>query len=189
MGAATAGYVDRQAANLVVRLLEVVCLPESQLSEVKHSHPLQGVLDLELFRPLLAPGERSAVFALQSRSALRYRDDLALHFFYLNVGRDVHPWLARVEIPAWVARNPQMLDDLHAVLVQQCLILGSRPYPYLLHRAHEAAVVTFEEKDQVTQMIALELRARGVEVGEISNKQSAKIAGGKTRYSSGGRSI
>jgi hypothetical protein len=88
-----------------------------------------------------------------------------------------------------VARNPQMLDDLHAVLVQQCLILGSRPYPYLLHRAHEAAVVTFEEKDQVTQMIALELRVRGVEVGEISNKQSAKIAGGKTRYSSGGRSI
>jgi hypothetical protein len=46
-----------------------------------------------------------------------------------------------------------------------------------------------EEKDQVTQMIALELRRRGVEVGEISHKQSAKIAGGKTRYTSGGRSI
>jgi hypothetical protein len=189
LGAAIAGYVDKPYANLIVRLLEVASLPESQLSEVKHSHPLLGVLDLELFRPLLAPGERSAVFALQSRSALRYRDDLALHFFYLNVGRDGHPWLARVEIPAWVARDHQMLDDLHAVLVQQCRILGSRPYPYLLHRAHEAAVVTLEEKDQITQMIALELRRRGVEVGEISHKQSAKIAGGKTRYKSGGRSI
>jgi hypothetical protein len=188
-GAATAGYVDKPYANLVVRLLEVASLPESQLPEVKNSHPLLGVLDLELFRDLLAPGDRSAVFALQSRSAQRYRDDLALHFFYLNVGRDGHSWLARVEIPAWVARDCRMLDDLHAVLVQQCRILGSRPYPYLLHRAHEAAVVTLEEKDQVTQMIALELRRRGVEVGEISHKQSAKIAGGKTRYTSGGRSV
>jgi hypothetical protein len=188
LGATTAGYVDKPYANLVVRLLEVASLPENQLAEVKHSHPLQGVLDLDLFRPLLAPGERSAVFALQSRSARRYRDDLALHFFYLNVGRDGHPWLARVEIPAWVARNRKMLDDLHAVLIQQCRILANRPFPYLLHRAHEAAVVTIEEKDQVTQMISLELRRRGVEVGEISHKQSAKIAGGKTRYTRGGRS-
>jgi hypothetical protein len=112
-----------------------------------------------------------------------------LHFFYLNVGRDEHPYLVRVEIPIWVARDRQMLDNLHAVLVQQCRILGSRPYPYLLHRAHEAAVVTLEEKDQVTQMIALELRRRGVEVGEISHKQSAKIAGGKTRYTRGGKSV
>jgi hypothetical protein len=186
-GAATAGYVDKPFANLVVRLLEVASIPESQLPEVKNNHPLQGVLDQELFRDLLAPGDRSAVFALQSRSAQRYRDDLALHFFYLNVGREGHPWLARVEIPAWVAQAPQMLSELHAVLVQQCRILGSRPYPYLLHRAHEAAVVTLAEKDQVTQMIALELRRRGVNLGEISHKQSAKIAGGKTRYTSGGK--
>lgn len=188
-GAATAGYVDKPFANLVVRLLEVASLPESRLSEVKNSHPLQGVVDLELFRELLAPGERSAVFALQSRSAQRYRDELALHFFYLNVGRKDHPWLARVEIPAWVAQDGRMLDDLHAVLIQQCRILGSRPYPYLLHRAHEAAVVTLQEKDQVTQMIALELRRRGVEVGEISHKQSAKIAGGRIRYTRGGKSL
>ena len=179
LGAATAGYVDKPYANLVVRLLEVASLSESELAGVKHSHPFQGVLDQELFRPLLAPGERSAVFALQSRSAQRYLADLALHFFYLNVGRDERPWLARVEIPAWVARDQQLLDSLHAVLVQQCRILGSRPYPYLLHRAHEAAVVTLEEKDQITQMIALELRRRGVEVGEVSHKQSAKMAGGK----------
>lgn len=189
LNAATAGYVDKPFANLVVRLLEVASLPEDQLAGVKNSHPLQGVLDLELYRDLLAPGERSAVFALQSRSAQRYRDDLALHFFYLNVGREAHPWLARVEIPAWVAQNRRMLDDLHAVLVQQCRILGNRPFPYLLHRAHEAAVVTLAEKEQVTQMIALELRNRGVEVGEISSKQSAKNSGGRSRYPRGGKAI
>ena len=53
------------------------------------------------------------------------------------------------------------LDSLQAVLVDQCRILGTRPYPYLLHRAHETAVVSLEEKEQVTQMIVLELRNAG----------------------------
>jgi len=75
-----------------------------------------------------------------------------------------------------------MLDNLHAVLVHQCRMMGSRPYPYLLHRAHEAAVVSLQEKEQVTQMIALELRKRGVIVGEQSYKQAAKDSAARTRY-------
>ena len=179
---ATAGYVDKPAANLVVRLLEIALLPRDQLADAKKYNPLRGVMDIDLYRQLLGPGERSAVFAIQSRSAQHYRDQLALHFFYLNVGRADHPWLARVEIPAWVAGSREKLDALHAVLVGQCRIMGSRPYPYLLHRAHEAAVVTQEEKEQVSQMIALELRQREVEVGEISYKQSAKDLAGRTSY-------
>jgi hypothetical protein len=182
MGAATAGYVDKPAANLVVRLLEVAMLAESQLPEIRRAFPLRGVIDAHLFRRILDAGERSAVFALQSGSAGDYRDELALHFFYLNVGRPGHPWLARVEIPAWVAADARMLDDLHAVLVQQCRLMGGRAYPYLLHRAHEAAVVTLQEKEQVTAMIAQELRRRGVEVGEVSHKQSAKDLPGRTGY-------
>ena len=110
----------------------------------------------------LPPGARSAIFALQSGSAENYTGQLALHFFYLNAGTEHHPWLARVEIPAWVAWSQPSVDALQAVLVAQCRILGSRPYPYLLHRAHETALVKMEEKEQVTQMIALELRRRGL---------------------------
>jgi hypothetical protein len=62
-------------------------------------------------------------------------------------------------------------------------MMGSRPYPYLLHRAHETAVVTLDDREQVTQMIALELRRRHVEVGEVSQKQGSKDLGGRTRYS------
>ena len=180
----TAGYVDKPAANLLVRLLEVARQPEDKLAEIKGSYPLRGVTDRDLFWGLLQPGERSAVFGMQSKSAAQYRGVLGLHFFYLNVGRAGHPWLARVEAPAWVVETPGMLDQLHAVLVNQCRIMGSRPYPYLLHRAHEAALVTLAEKEQVTQMIVMELRKRGVEVGETSYKQSAKdLDGQKTRYS------
>jgi hypothetical protein len=181
MEAITAGYVDKPAANLVVRLLEVAWAVPEDLANIRRYQPLRGVTDKVLFRDLLAPGERSAVFALQSQSARSYPGLLALHFFYLNVGRPGRPWLARVEIPAWVAETPQALDALHAVLIDQCRIMGTRPYPYLLHRAHETAVVSLDERDQVTQMIIMELRQRGVSIEGPSHKQFAKDQPGRTR--------
>ena len=180
LGAATAGYVDKPGAGLVTRTLEVVLTPEEQLKNIKHFHPLRGVTDLYLYRQLLQAGERSAVFALQSQSARQYKDALSLHFFYLNVGVEAKPWLARVEIPQWVAASPALLDQLHAVLVAQCSILGGWRYPYVLHRAHEVALVKLEEHDQVTQMILAELRRRGVPVGDKSQKQSVKNLPGRT---------
>ncbi len=178
----TAGYVDKPSANLVVRTLEVAMTPQTELLEIKNLHPLRGVTDIALYRDILESGERSPVFALQSQSAKSYKGPLALHFFYLNVGQPGRPYLARVEIPAWVAENPESLDVLHAALIDQCRVMGVRPYPYLLHRAHETAVVKLQEKEQVALMIAQELRERGLTVGERSSKQSAKQAAGRARY-------
>ncbi len=176
IGASAAGYIDRPRGDLLVRLLEIATLPNDELDKAGREHrPYRGIADADLFYFLLKPGERSAVFGIQSRNADKYTAELALHFFYLNVGRDEkHPYPVRVEIPAWVANDSQKLDDLHAILVQQCQILGSRTYPYLLHRSHEVAVVTQDEKKQVESMIALELRRRGVEFGGESQKQGTK---------------
>jgi hypothetical protein len=182
MGATTAGYVDKPGADLVVRLLEVASAPDDTLNNIRTHRPLRGVRDIDLYGKIVQPGCRSAVFHMQSKSMENYPGELAIHFFYLNVGREEHPKMARVEIPAWVAQNPEMLDDLHAVLVNQCRILGARSYPYLLHRAHEAAVVTLEEQEQVTRMILMELRRRGVNVGESSEKQAVKNLQPRTRY-------
>jgi hypothetical protein len=178
----TAGYVDKPGANLVVRLLEVAMTAEPDLPQIRKLHPLRGVIDADLYKGLLQPGERSALFAIQSQSARNYKGALALHFFYFNAGRAGHPWLARVEIPAWVAESPEMLNGLHSVLVNQCLMMGARPYPYLLHRAHETAVVSQQEQEQVTQMIVLELHRRGIPVEGTSYKQAAKDLPGRTRY-------
>lgn len=178
----TGGYVDKPAANLLVRSLEVAMTPQAELADIKKLQPLRGVTDLSIFKELLAAGERSAVFAIQSQSAKSYQDGLKLHFFYLNVGRAERSYVARVEIPAWVAEDKGNLDNLHAVLIEQCRVMGARPYPYLLHRAHETAVVNLPEKEQVTAMITQELRRRGLTVGDLSNKQSAKQAEGRGRY-------
>jgi hypothetical protein len=175
-----AGYVDKPGADLVVRALEIALQPEGQLKDIRGQHPLRGVTDRWLYAGILKAGQRSAVFGMQSGSRLHYTGDLALHFFYLNVGDGKHPSLVRVEIPKWVADDMEQLNLLHFVLLQQCQVMGSRPYPYILHRAHEIAVVKFEEKQQVEQLLALELRRAGGEVGEISAKQSAKDLSGRT---------
>ena len=177
-GVVTAGYVEKPSADLVVRLLEIATADEEQIRKLRDFHPLRGVSDRWLYgerdNPLLPPGHRSAVFGLQSGSEKKYKGALSLHFFYLNVGTVGHPWPVRIEIPRWVAEDQKKLDLLHCVLIEQCKMMGSRPYPYLLHRAHETALVRYEEKGQIEQLLVLELRRIRAEVGDGSHKSSAK---------------
>ena len=185
-GVINAGYVDKPSADLVVRLLELTMADNEQMKRLREFHPLRGVSDRWLFgereNPLLPPSHRSAVFGIQSGSEKNYTGVLSLHFFYLNVGTDGHPWPARVEIPKWVADDKDKLNLLHAVLVEQCRVMGSKPYPYLLHRAHETALVKHEEKEQIEQMLTQELRSQNEEVDEASNKGSAKELPGKASF-------
>jgi hypothetical protein len=180
----TAGYVDKPHSDLVNHMLRLALekLPISGSSlptEIKNLR----VPDACLFSDLLSdPGDRSAVFAIQSQWARHFKDGLRLCFFYLNVGRPQKPSLARVELPAWCSEKPRLLDNLHAAIFRQCEILGTRPYPYILYRAHELAVVTFEETAQLENMLAGELQARGMDAGVKSNKQSAKDLPGRGRY-------
>lgn len=176
-----AGYVDKPGADLLVRTLEIATLTDEQMKDIRKQHPLRGVSDRWLYSGILQAGQRSSVFGLQSSSRAHYTGDLALHFFYLNVGDEKHPTLVRVEIPKWVADDEEKLDLLHAVLLEQCRIMGAKPYPYILHRAHEIAVVKFDEKRQVEAMLELELRKAGGEVDEGSGKQSAKGLPGRKR--------
>jgi len=186
MNAVTAGYVDKPAADLVVRLLELTLYPDEELQKAGREHKLGGVRDIDLFGRLLDPGERSAVFAIQSPTADKFRHriggQIAIHFFYLNVGLPGKPWLVRVELPAWVSSQPDMVDLLQATLMQQCRQMGARAYPYTLHRAHEIALVSFQEKQQLQLMIEAEMRREGIDYGNQSNKQAAKDLEGRKGY-------
>ena len=182
---ATAAYVDRPRADLVVRLLELM-LPVAEQGLVSFSdRPLGGVTDAMLYSEVMQPGERSAVLGIQSLSARDFTDEISLCFFYLNVASaGAKPYLARVEIPAWVADSPDLLDRVHSVLYSQAQLFGIRPYPYALHRAHEVAVVRYEEREQVEMMINAELMAQGMPIDTTSNKQSGKNLPGRTRVES-----
>jgi hypothetical protein len=177
----TVGYIDKPRANWLMRLLEVAEISSNDLQNLRRYYPLFGVTDEWLFGEILGKHERSAVFAFQAKTAEKYKNDISLHFFYINVGDKDHPAIARVDIPRWVAQNEGKLNILHKSLIDQSSIMSHRPFPYILHRAHEIAKVTGQDSEHVDQMIMLELRKNGGEIGEISGKQSAKDLPGKTR--------
>jgi len=167
----TAGYVDRPRADLVVRMLELL-LPQGDAQP--QQRPFAGIPDRALYETLLQPGERSAVFAVQSSSAHSYEGRKALHFFYLNCGTASRSALARVEIPRWVAEDETSLNTLHATLVEQSRQAGASPYPYPLLRAHEVAVVKMDDREEVIRMLERELVERGFPPGSQSFKQLNK---------------
>ena len=181
----TLGYVDKPGSDLIARLLELVQLSDDEL-EVYHQRRRRfaGVNDVHLMTDLLQnPGERSAIFAIHSDIARRFSGELALHFFYINIGLPGRPHLARVEIPGWVAKDPALVGMLQAVLVEQTGIMGTRPYPYILHRAHEEAIVTLLEGEHVEEMIIAAFDRRDIPVYEKSYKQYHKdLPTKKTRY-------
>ena len=111
---------------------------------------------------------------MNSRLNRELNEDLRLCFFYMNIGRPGHPYISRVELPAWAAADSVIPDLLHAVLIEQCRVLGGHPYPFILHRAHECAVVTFTEKEEIKRMLIREMTVNGLTPPEKSNKQIAK---------------
>ncbi len=161
------GYIDRPGSDPVIRMLDLVDTGSGS-AETK-----SGADDSMIFSRLLASGERSAVFGLHAPSAQEPDPELQTCFFYMNIGRPGHPYISRVELPAW-ASDDIMVGFLHAVLMDQCGMLGGHPYPFVLHRAHECAVVTYAEKEEIKNLLLREMAANGLPVPEKSNKQIAK---------------
>jgi len=176
----SAGYVDNPHANLVVHTLALAAdghapTKDSLQNIMQGKSGFPGVNDTALFAHLLAPGQRSAVFALASQSRANYTGSLVLHFFYLNTAADPRqPNIARVEIPAWVAQDAAAVDILHAVLLWQSRRVPHTPYPYILRRAHEVAVVRREDRQAVETWLKRELLAQGVFPGQPSAKKRSK---------------
>jgi hypothetical protein len=168
------GYIDKPRADLVIRMLEIIYKSESDFD-------LSNISDADIFSRILEPGNRSAIFQLNSPSSSNYTGPLALQFFYLNVGRKDKPWIVRVEINRWTADDKASVHLLHQALLDQCRLMGNQPYPYLLHRAHEEAVVHFDEKEKLISLLSFLLQESGVEIGIRSYKSSAKELQKRTR--------
>lgn len=173
-GVISAGYIDKPGAEMLSRMLDLLQTPEMDLiayDDQKRS--LRGISDARLLAKLLTkPGERSAVFETVSKGAAQ--TSLKVHFFYINISLGGMPYLARVEFPAWLSAQPELVDLLHAVIFQEVQVLDRHPYPYLLHRAHELAVITMQEHEQVEAMLLQEYARQSLHAGLHSNKDANK---------------
>ena len=173
-GMSIAAYIDRPRGSFVLALLHLADLGSDAITEESiRRNPFVTLTDAQLFAELPA-GHRSALFNQRSKANADYSQaGHQVYFFYLNTATNENPNIVRVELPVWVAKNPDALNALHAVLLQQSKITGG--YPYVLARAHELAIIPPSEREALETMLAINLRKAGVSVA-ASLKQQNKNA-------------
>jgi hypothetical protein len=162
-----AGYIDNPfRSKRFIQLLYLMSLAtedevkEKQI-ELTTGGDLDGLRDQQFFAHVLKSGERSAIMVQNSPKNLEYRqkgNSYEIAFFYMNVGMDRNSAIVRVDIPVWVARDPQAVNHLHALLLHQCRLQGRNPYPYVITRADELAYVGRKDRDKLDQMVRIQVR-------------------------------
>lgn len=174
-GIITAGYIDKPGSAMLSRMLELFQAMQNGVAFDPKSYQLHLSDRAVLGKILNQPGERSAVFeAIASRPG-KPANSLPTAFFYLNVSNDpLEQYLARVEFPLWVYEAPGLVDILHSVVFKEAQVIDTHPYPYLLHRAHELAVVRRLEADDIEAQLLSRLDIRFWERQRRSNKDYLK---------------
>lgn len=192
-GAILAGYVDNPTrSRVVVRMLYLLSLTDDEVlrADLSGGGDLEGLRDVHLFNAILEPGERSAVMVQNSPRNLDYKrgegggPSYEIAFFYMKVSSGYRSSIVRVDIPMWVARDRHSVDELHALLVEQCSMQGRNPYPYALTRADELAYIGGRDKLKLDEMIRLEARKKGIDPTGFSAKAWGKqlVRGDKRRF-------
>jgi hypothetical protein len=196
-GALLAGYIDRPGKRSVVTMLKTLSDdPDLDWKKLGQRPPFGELTDADLYATILGPGERSPVFIDVSPANTRFADAESLNevcFFYFNPGLtgpvsmdeesiSIGRSLARVDIPLWVAREPDAVASVHSLLVDQCRIAGD--YPYALVRADELAVVGRDDEMNLNVMIDQYMQRAGIE-GSVTAKHGSKqdARGGRTLHS------
>jgi len=178
-----AGYIDRPNKISVLNMLESLKVGTPQFDTGRFSRQQQTLTDVDLFCEILKPGERSPVFIdISTRNERFEQAGQAVCFFYLNPGRNLDKQIARVDVPIWVAQDPTLISQLHALLYHQCQILLGN-YPYILTRADEVAVVGRQDQDYLDSWIALTMQKYGINSSQTNKQNTKDIArAGKTRH-------
>jgi hypothetical protein len=109
---------------------------------------LDQLVDAHIAAHFLQPYSRSVVFQSHIALCMAYPAALRPYFFYLHCGQEI----ARVEIPAWIAADEQLVNYVACVLVDQAR--KGYGYPVALAEAHEQAVVKGPDRDFFYHCIA-----------------------------------
>lgn len=184
-GAILAGYLDNPfRSRVILRLLYLLSL--SDADEIREKQQLvarggdiEGLRDIHLMDVVLKPGERTSVMVQNSPRNLAYKqygENYEIAFFYVKVYNGFQSAVARVDIPMWVARDETLVNQLHGMILAQCQMQGRTPYPYALTRADELAVVSSKDKHKLDELVAIELRRRGLAPKGLSAKDQSKQA-------------
>ncbi|EFO78931.1 hypothetical protein OSCT_3226 [Oscillochloris trichoides DG-6] len=129
--------------------------------------PCERLVDADVLAAQLREGQRGPLCISMSRINIESYGEHLIHFFYMRIGRE----LARIEIPRWVAQDPDQVDLVHALVYDQAA--RGQGYPVALERAHEQAVVRSADRRTFQRMLESSLYRAEAAVG-MSAKQESK---------------
>lgn len=176
--AALVGYVSSPALEFVANLLRVAACPHP-VCDCRHYCPSSnpndrdcdsvGTTDATLFYSYLRRGERSALFHARRASG----DDAGpdIWFCYLHTGDEI----ARIELPSWVAEDPERLESALAIVLDQ--VERGHGYPVGLTEAHERAVIRTDDRDLFQRLILDCLVAVGLPEAGTAKARSKRVRG------------
>ena len=122
------------------------------------------LVDRHIFDRLLSPGQRSRPFKVE-RS---WGPEHEVYFFYLKTDDEI----ARIELPAWVAEDSDLLALAHAAILDQCI--RGHGYPVALQEAHEQAVVTVADRQNFWDMVETALNRKAMPVSSSAKSRSKR---------------
>lgn len=123
--------------------------------------------DTALWSLLLEPGQRSA-FWQSSAKILDFYGEHTVYFCYLHVGAEV----ARVEVPAWVMQDPELLDTALSLTLTQ--VHKGYGYPVALAEAHNQAVVRGGDRARFFALLEQQMIRAGLKNIGTSYKEARK---------------
>jgi hypothetical protein len=123
--------------------------------------------DTALWTVQLKPGQRSALWRSSARIIDLYGSH-AIYFCYIHVGTEI----ARIEVPAWVAQNPALLDQSLGLMLAQ--VQKGYGYPVALAEAHNQAVVRGGDRARFFALLEQQMIKAGLRNVGTSYKEARK---------------
>ncbi len=177
LGVPIVGYISASRSGEATNFLRLHTCPyiapdcQTHCADLPNKAPCQvldPLRDAGIWGRLLAPGERSPLWRSAAKIQDFYGDDYAIHFCYVNVGAEV----ARVEVPAWVALDTDMLAMTLSLVLAQ--VQKGYGYPVALAEAHNQAVVRGGDRARFFALLEREMVKAGLRNVGTSYKEARK---------------
>lgn len=172
------GYLSASRHTEAVHFLRLQACPHPTPNCLTHCHqqerdtlPCQTIdplRDATLWGNLLAPGQRGPLFASTARILDTYQQRSRIHFCYLNVGTEI----ARVEVPAWVSEDPDLLECSLSIVLAQ--VYKGYGYPVALAESHNQAVIRGSDRARFFALLEQQMIRAGVRNVSTSIKETRK---------------
>lgn len=172
-----AGYISAPRAAESTNFLRLQLCPFEQSD--CHTHcsqkpldyapcsQLQPLRDGTLWSRLLKVGECSPLWKSHARILQEYGEH-QVYFCYLHVGTEI----ARIEMPAWTALNPELRSQALQIILAQ--VQKGYGYPVALAEAHNQAVVTGSDRRRFFAILEQQMVKSGLRNVTTSYKESRK---------------